>query len=323
MSGDRETDNGPPDGALPRDRAAAGTDECRRARPTVAEASDVVVSQAAFPEPPVDAGPVRLFFDGCEFRVDSGELLRDGELVRIAPQPTRVLHLLAQRSGQVVSRRELCDSVWGDGTCVDFEEGLNYCIKQLRRALDDDASDPRFIETVHRRGYRFLCPVRVGTLSPVVTAVDERAATAAGATAPLMARLVVLELSEIGRELPYRRFGATLSEGLLCGLAERLADRWVVVSGTLERLRHGHGEPGPADLLLEGSVRADGEEVVVALRLSGLLSGRPLWSRRCAFPRAAAPGEACYDGRIVESLVECLVERLIERLVEKQTREPV
>jgi DNA-binding winged helix-turn-helix (wHTH) protein len=296
MSGDRDHDGRPARGAR------------SPARQSVAARGGAALSQPVSFEPPVDTAPLRLFFEQCEFRVDSGELLRDGELVRIAPQPARVLYVLAQRSGQVVSRRELCDSVWGDSTCVDFEEGLNYCIKQLRRALDDDAARPRFIETVHRRGYRFLCPVRVGTMTPEVAAVDPAADTLAPSRLP--ARLVVLELAEIGRELPYPRFGATLSEELLVSLTERLAGRWVVVSGTLELLRRGHGEPEPSDLLLEGSVRADGEDVAVALRLSGLQQGRPLWCRRFAFPRAEASGEACCDRRIVELLVESLLEGL-------------
>jgi DNA-binding winged helix-turn-helix (wHTH) protein len=246
---------------------------------------------------------VRLFFDDCEFRVDSGELVRGGDLVRVPPQPARVLDLLARRSGQVVSRGELCDSIWGDGTCVDFEEGLNYCIKQLRRALEDDAASPRFIETVHRRGYRFLVPVTIGEATPEVASIGgSKAPAGAGTEAP---RLVVLELVEIGPELPYAGFGRTLSEELLATLTERINERYVVVSGTLERLRRG-AEPGPSDLLLEGSVRTDGGSIVVSLRVNLLEQGRPLWRRRFEFPW---PGEAarCCDRPIVERLVDSLV----------------
>ncbi|HVS64148.1 MAG TPA: winged helix-turn-helix domain-containing protein [Thermoanaerobaculia bacterium] len=247
---------------------------------------------------------VRLYFDECEFRVDSGELVRGDDLVRVPPQPSKVLALLARRSGQVVSRDELCEEIWGDGTCVDFEEGLNYCIKQLRRALDDDASSPRYIETVHRRGYRFMAPVTIGEATPEVASVaGARHATVRGPAAP---RLVVLELVEIGPELPYSRFGVTLTEELLVGLSERLEQRFVVVSGTLERLRRGAGEPGPGDVLLEGSVRAEGDSVVVSLRVSHLEQGRPLWSRRFEFPWR---GEAslCSDRPIVEHLIDSLV----------------
>jgi DNA-binding winged helix-turn-helix (wHTH) protein len=265
-----------------------------------------MVSQAVAnpPAAPGDRGgsaPVRLFFDDCEFRMDSGELLRGDEVVRVPPQPSRVLDLLARRSGQVVSRGELCRSIWEDGTCVDFEEGLNYCIKQLRRALDDDAASPRYIETVHRRGYRFIAPVKIGETAPKVAAID-RGPSATGRPP----RLVVLELAEIGPELPYSRFGTTLSEELLVGLAERVGRRFVVVSGTLERLRRGAGDPGPNDLLLEGNVRVDGEAVIVTLRVNLLEAGRPLWNQRFEFPWRDHSTPCC-DRTIVERLVDSLV----------------
>jgi DNA-binding winged helix-turn-helix (wHTH) protein/tetratricopeptide (TPR) repeat protein len=89
----------------------------------------------------------------------TGELRRAGVRIRIQPQPLRVLEVLARRSGEVVSREDLRRAVWGEGTFVDFEHGLNFCINQVRRALGDSATTPRFVETVPRRGYRFLVPV--------------------------------------------------------------------------------------------------------------------------------------------------------------------
>jgi TolB-like protein/DNA-binding winged helix-turn-helix (wHTH) protein/tetratricopeptide (TPR) repeat protein len=96
------------------------------------------------------------------FEVDlgTGELRRSGRVVRLAPQPTRVLVALIEGGGKVVTREELKSSIWGDETFVDFEQGLNFCIKQIRAALGDEADNPRFIETVPRRGYRFIAPLQ-------------------------------------------------------------------------------------------------------------------------------------------------------------------
>ena len=96
-----------------------------------------------------------------EFVLDtrSGELRRGSYRVRLRPQPAAVLEYLLQRPGDVVSRSDLRDVLWPDGTFVHFDHGLNSCIKQLRAALLDSRSAPRFLETLPRRGYRFIGPV--------------------------------------------------------------------------------------------------------------------------------------------------------------------
>lgn len=109
---------------------------------------------------PVDSGLRRLLFEDFELRLDSGELFQGGSPVKLQPQPAKVLEALANRSGEVVSREEIRQLVWGDAF-VDFDASLNFCIKEIRRALGDSATSPRFVETVPRRGYRFLMPVRI------------------------------------------------------------------------------------------------------------------------------------------------------------------
>src|SRR3989441_1907737 len=91
---------------------------------------------------------------------ESGELRKAGVEINLPPQPAKVLVLLATRAGQLVSREELRQQVWGKETFVDFEHGLNSCIKQIRAALDDHPESPRYIETRPRRGYRFIAPVQ-------------------------------------------------------------------------------------------------------------------------------------------------------------------
>src|SRR5271169_2998662 len=96
-----------------------------------------------------------------EFELDSagGELRLGQERLDLQPQPFKVLALLVARSGRVVSREEIRRQLWNAGTFVDFEGSLNFCIRQIRKVLGEDARKPRYIETLHRRGYRFLAPV--------------------------------------------------------------------------------------------------------------------------------------------------------------------
>ncbi len=97
------------------------------------------------------------------FEIDdaTGEMRRQGRRVHIAAQPFKTLVLLASRAGDVVSRDELRRHLWGDDTFVEFDRSLNFCVAEIRAALHDDARSPRFIETVPRRGYRFIADAYV------------------------------------------------------------------------------------------------------------------------------------------------------------------
>src|SRR5215831_13779112 len=99
-----------------------------------------------------------LRFDIFELDTASGELRRKGDRVKLSPQPFKVLELLVRHGGEVVTRADIRERIWSD-SFVDFEQGLNFCIRQIREALGDTADTPRFIETLPRRGYRFLLPV--------------------------------------------------------------------------------------------------------------------------------------------------------------------
>ena len=109
-------------------------------------------------EPKVSADEI-IRFGEFELALKSGELRKNGSVVRLQPQPFKVLAFLVSHAGQTVTRHELQEAVWEEGTFVDFEHGLNYCIKQIRTALGDDAQSPRLIETLPRRGYRFIAEV--------------------------------------------------------------------------------------------------------------------------------------------------------------------
>src|SRR5207248_7312180 len=95
------------------------------------------------------------------FQADAagGTLMRNGVRIKLQDQPFRVLLILLERPGEIVTREELRQKLWAEGTFVDFDGSLNVILKKLRAAIDDDSDNPRFIETVPRRGYRFIAPV--------------------------------------------------------------------------------------------------------------------------------------------------------------------
>ncbi len=97
-----------------------------------------------------------LCFGPFQLDVAAGRLLKSGISIKLQPQPFRVLLLLIERAGQVVTRDEIQQCVWGNSTFVDFEHGINFSINQIRAALCDGAEKPRYIETIPRRGYRFI-----------------------------------------------------------------------------------------------------------------------------------------------------------------------
>ena len=109
------------------------------------------------PSPPLSAKTLR--FGAFELDLEAQQLRKAGVLVRLQPQPFKVLAVLVGRAGQVVSREDLRRELWGDETFVDFEQGLNFCIRQIRVMLGDEAQAPRYVETIPRRGYRFIAQV--------------------------------------------------------------------------------------------------------------------------------------------------------------------
>jgi DNA-binding winged helix-turn-helix (wHTH) protein len=147
-----------------------------------------------------------LRFGPFELDVRSGEMRRNGVVAaRLQPQPLKVLLLLAGRGGDVVTREEIQAEVWPAGTFVDFEQSLNFCIRQIRSALGDNANAPRYVETLPRRGYRWVGGAvdrvtggatvrewpRPVPATPATDATDEAAPAAAEPTAPRRASWLV------------------------------------------------------------------------------------------------------------------------------------
>lgn len=101
----------------------------------------------------------KLRFAAFELDLEAHELFRNGRPAKLAPQALRLLELLASHPGRLVSREEIRKEIWSDTTFVDFEQGINKSVRQIRDALSDDADKPRFVETLPRRGYRFIANV--------------------------------------------------------------------------------------------------------------------------------------------------------------------
>jgi DNA-binding winged helix-turn-helix (wHTH) protein/TolB-like protein len=104
-------------------------------------------------------------FGTFEFETDSGELRKSGRVAALEPQPAKALAVLVSRAGEVVSREQLRDAIWGQ-THVDVDRGLAYCISQIRTALGDSGENPRFIQTIPRQGFKFIAPVASATPTP-------------------------------------------------------------------------------------------------------------------------------------------------------------
>ena len=193
--------------------------------------------------------------DTLEFDVRSREL-RDGSLcVRLQQQPFEILRLMLERAGDVVTRDELRRRLWPEGTFVDFEHSLNAAIRRLRTALGDDAGQPKFVETVPRRGYRFIA---------VAQEVGAAAKTARRAVSP-RPRLVVLPFINLSDDSSQEYFSDGLTEELIAQLGRLCRGEVGIIArsssmfykGRPQRLRE-IGEALHADYLLEGSTRRDG-----------------------------------------------------------------
>jgi TolB-like protein len=210
-------------------------------------------------------------FDEFELDEQTFELRRNGSRVRIQQQPTRLLAFLLSRQGKLVTRQQIQDAIWGQDTFVDFEQSLNFCIRQIRITLDDHAEKPRFIETLPRLGYRFIGPVEIiGNSEP--------------ATTRGRIRIGVLPFEDLGG-LAEDYFAIGLTEDMISALSHIDPARLRVTVGPrspggilpkeeLERLQREFD----LDYLLRGSVRRSAEAIRITAQLLDLSDKGVLWS---------------------------------------------
>lgn len=150
-------------------------------------------------------------FGSFELDLDAERLLKSGRTIRIQPQPFRLLCLLTNRPGVLVTRDEIQKALWAGETFVDFDQGVNFAVKQVRDALGDSAEDSLYVQTVPKRGYRFLAPVETGpeTVEPIV----------AGSIDPYLQKALWANIVELRLADNKRRQHQTLLTIALAGLA--------------------------------------------------------------------------------------------------------
>jgi Tol biopolymer transport system component/DNA-binding winged helix-turn-helix (wHTH) protein len=127
----------------------------------------------------MDANRTRIAFEKFEMDLRSGELRKEGRKIRLQAQPFQLLALLVKHPGEVVTREEVCQTLWRSETFVDFDHGLAVAINKIREALGDSAENPKFVETLPKRGYRFIGAIANGNGMAATGATQEAAAAEA------------------------------------------------------------------------------------------------------------------------------------------------
>jgi len=158
-------------------------------------------------------------FDCFEVDLSAGLLRKRGNRIRLPDQSFRVLAALLEHPGEVVARDELRQRLWGDEVFVDYENGLNIAVARLRTALGDSAEHPRYIETLPKRGYRFI-----GEISAAPSAAD--------APAPRRPRLVVLPLLNSAGDPAQEYFCVAMTDEIITALASLVPDCLAVIART-------------------------------------------------------------------------------------------
>jgi TolB-like protein/DNA-binding winged helix-turn-helix (wHTH) protein/Tfp pilus assembly protein PilF len=260
--------------------------------------------------PPISHG---ICFGPFELDATAGELRKAGILVKLQPQPLRVLLLLTEHAGTVVTREEIQRCLWSESTFVDFEHGINFSINQIRGALADDAEKPRYIETLPRRGYRFIANVEslkesakpessagaprippwrsvlvVGLLSTVLAMsylVWHRTHPPVVAS-PGRIMLAVLPFQNLTGDPGQEYLTDGVTEEMITQLGRLQPERLGVIARTsVMGYKHGDermdqiGRELGVQYILEGSVRRDGNRMRITAQLIQVKDQSHLWAR--------------------------------------------
>jgi TolB-like protein len=210
-----------------------------------------------------------LHFGPFELDVRAGELRKGDARIRLTEQPLQLLLMLLERPGEVVLREEIRTRLWSGSTVVEFDHGINSAVRRLRDALRDSAEKPRYVETLPRRGYRFI-----GHVNPTAASL--------GAVTPSIA---VLPFADLSGDKENEYFSDGLAEEIINNLA-RVSGLKVIArtsafafKGKQEDIRKIAAALGVANIL-EGSVRRSGSRVRVVAQLITAADGSHLWTER-------------------------------------------
>src|SRR5215216_4594682 len=219
----------------------------------------------------VDAGPVA--FGDVRFDARMGELQRNGIAARLTPKATALLGVLLERAPGLVTKEELLTRVW-DGKAVG-DEALTSCIQELRRALHDDARQPRYIETRHRRGYRLIVPPLAAPGAPVATVPVPTGKPS----------LAVLAFDNLSGDHDQDYLADGLVEDMTTALS-RIGAFFVVARGSSFAFKgrnvpaHDVGRQLGVRYIVEGSVRRAGHKLRLTVQLIDAESDHHLWADR-------------------------------------------
>jgi Tol biopolymer transport system component/DNA-binding winged helix-turn-helix (wHTH) protein len=173
--------------------------------------------------------PQRIAFEHFEIDLSSGQLLKNGRRIRLQPQPFRLLEMMVKRPGEVITREEVCQALWGAETFVDFDHGLGTAVNKIREALSDSAENPRYVETLPRRGYRFIGTIKphAPQLSPMQKAISDIPGGPQGEAVGKHVKSAAAQPRDGRTE--WARIGARIGIGVVCVLtaiaAYRMAPR--------------------------------------------------------------------------------------------------
>lgn len=251
--------------------------------------------------------PSRLRFDSFEVDLRSGEVWKNGVRLRLQDQPFQVLRMLLDHQGEIVTREELRQRLWSVDTFVDFDDGLNTAVKKIRDMLGDSAEQPRYIETIPRRGYRFLVPVQAGKSTcqvpsyPVATGRLKRwtgvvvvAVLLVGVffqwryrarppEPPLVRAIAVLPLENLSGDPSQDYFVVGLTDALTTELARTAGNSLRVTSRkSAEKYRNKPLAQIVRDLnvdaVIEGSVARSGNHVRITAQLVEARADKHVWA---------------------------------------------
>jgi TolB-like protein/Tfp pilus assembly protein PilF len=255
-------------------------------------------------------GPGRLRFGVFEFDLRAGELTKDGRRIRLQGQPIQLLGMLVQKPGELVTREEVHSRLW-PGIIVDFDHGVNKAISKIREALGDSAQHPRFVETVARRGYRFLADVAVIEASP-----------------EQIRSLAVLPLESLSSDASQDYFADGMTDELITRLGKIGALR--VISRTSAMTYKHARRPLPqiarelnVDAVLEGTVLRSGERVRITAQLIQVPNERHIWAESYEGDlQDAIPFQSRVAGAIAEQIRVTLNRREQAALVKSKVVKP-
>jgi TolB-like protein/Tfp pilus assembly protein PilF len=220
-----------------------------------------------------------IHFGDFEFDDQAFQLRRAGALLRLQQQPARVLAFLLSHRGSLVTREQIRLAIWGEDTFVDFEQGLNFCIRQIRLALNDQAENPLYIETLPRLGYRFVAKI-------------EKPGEPAPPSPEKRIRIGVIPIEDLSGQ-PEDYFAQGLTEDMISALSRIDPQRLRITAGPklargdeassqIDQLQRQLG----LDYLLRGNVRRSADKIRVGAQLLDLNDKSVLWSETYDFKSA-------------------------------------